>query len=202
MKKTLISVSLLLIIALAGCMAKKTAPDEPVSSRKLKSESSAKDMPWNPDGIIDKGEYAKTVEAAGVSVHWSTDEKFLYGALSAKTKGWIAVGFDPDSGMAGANYIFGYVKDGKTVVADMFGSGGYSHPLDTDLGGTDDIKATGGSENGGVTVIEFQIPLDSGDAKDKPLVSGKSYRIILAHGNGDSFSSPHTSRGSAKLKLD
>ncbi len=160
---------------------------------------------WTPDGVIGEGEYANTVEAGGVQFYWSTDAEFLYGALSAKSTGWVAVGFDPQNKMQGANYIFGYVKDGQTFVEDMFGTrpiGANSHPPDTDLGGRNDILEFGGSEAGGVTVIEFKIPLDSGDVNDKPLRAGSSYKVILAWSNRDDFTSIHGGYGSTEINID
>ena len=56
--------------------------------------------------------YDHEVEAKGVSFSWKDDGDTLHGKMSAKTKGWVAVGFNPSSKMKDANYILGYVKDG------------------------------------------------------------------------------------------
>ena len=133
---------------------------------------------------------------------WTTDDEFLYGAMWAETEGWVAVAFDPTNRMQGANYIFGYVMDGEVSIADMFGTkpaGPDSHPPDTTLGGTDDIVMFGGSEEDGVTLIEFKIPLDSGDANDNPLMPG-THVLIAAHGPTDDFGTIHTSRGYARSR--
>lgn len=159
---------------------------------------------WTPDGVIGEGEYAGFVEAGGVQFRWSTDAEFLYGALSAQTTGWVSVGFDPQNKMQGADYVFGYVKDGQLYIEDMFGIrpiGSGSHPPDTELGGRNDIVASGGVERDGVTVIEFKIPLDSGDSNDKPLRAGQSYKIILAWGSRDDFTSIHGGYGSATIEI-
>ena len=160
---------------------------------------------WQPDGVIGEGEYAHQVEAAGVTFYWSNDAEYLYGALSAQTSGWVSVGFDPESRMQGANYILGYVQGGQTVIEDMYGtrpSGPGSHPADVELGGRNDILEYGGREEGGVTAIEFKIPLDSGDEYDKPLRPGMSYGIILAMGPSDDLQSYHSARGYAEITLD
>ena len=54
-----------------------------------------------------------------------------------------------------------------------------------------------------MTSISFTIPRNSGDALDKPLVPGVSYKIIVAYGpNGaDEFGSYHGSRGSFETEL-
>lgn len=167
-----------------------------------RAEGSA--LAWTPDGVIGEGEYAGFVEAGGVQFHWSSDAEFLYGALSAQTTGWVSVGFDPQNKMQGANYVFGYVKDGQLYIEDMFGIrpiGSGSHPPDTELGGRNDIVASSGRELDGVTVVEFKIPLDSGDSNDKPLRAGQSYKIILAWGSRDDFTSIHSGYGYATIEI-
>ena len=59
-----------------------------------------------------------------------------------------------------------------------------------------------GSEQGGVTVIEFKVPLDSGDEYDKPMVPGQTYRINLAMGAADDLNSYHAGRGTSEITLD
>lgn len=206
-------VSLVLIVVLAGCSATPVAPTVILAPTHTPAQETAPTsqvaMPqssaWAPDGAIGEGEYANLVEAGGVQFYWSNDAEFLYGALSARATGWVAVGFDPVNKMQGANYIFGYVKDGQTFIDDMFGIrpfGPGSHPADIDQGGSNDIVESGGSEAGGVTVIEFKIPLDSGDANDKPLRAGSSYKVILAWSNRDDFTSIHGGYGSAEINID
>jgi hypothetical protein len=158
---------------------------------------------WEPDGVVGADEYSGNVATAGVTFHWRTDGEFLYGALSAATGGWVAVGLNPDQRMQGANYVYGWVKDGQAEVLDMFGtrpSGPNSHPLDTELGGQDDILAFGGVEANGTTTIEFKISLDSGDANDKPLAVGENHTILLAFGSGDDLNY-HTQRGATAFVL-
>ena len=107
--------------------------------------------------------------------------------------------------MRGANFLFGYVHGGKAYVADMYGAepfGAGSHPPDTDLGGSDDIIEYGGQESDGLTVLEFMIPLDSGDPYDQALFIGESYDVILAWGDQDSFDSYHVSRAWGEIILE
>jgi hypothetical protein len=65
--------------------------------------------------------YRGHFEAAGVALHWVNDAEHLYGARSAQTEGWVDVAFDPEARIQGANFVFGYVKDGQTSVKDMYG---------------------------------------------------------------------------------
>jgi hypothetical protein len=160
---------------------------------------------WQADGLVGDGEYPHMVEVAGVEFHWMNDDENLYAALAAQTNGWVSVGFDPENQMQGANFIFGYVQDGTPILQDMFGTqpkGRGSHPPDEQLGGTDDVLEYAGSEEGDLTVIEFRIPLDSGDEYDKPLSAGATHTIILARGRSDDSDSRHTAEGQAEITLD
>lgn len=199
-KYLFISFVLLAGLAVASC----SGSSAPAAEAPTKAAPGSGDVEWQADGVVEPGEYANQAESAGVTFFWTNDGEFLYGAVSAATGGWVAVGFDPENKMQGANYVFGYVADGQTVIEDMYGTkpiGPGSHPPDTDLGGSNDIGAFAGKEEGGTTTIEFQIPLDSGDSYDKPLASGE-HKILLALGSGDDLSSMHTGRGSTTITID
>ena len=160
---------------------------------------------WQADGVIGEDEYAHQAAGAGVTFYWTNDADHLYGALFAPTQGWVAVGFDPQTRMQGANFVFAYVQGGQTSIQDMFGTrpqGPGSHPPDEQLGGQNNILEYGGQEADGSTIVEFKIPLDSGDEYDKPLLPGSSYTVILAYGSSDDFDSYHVDRGYAEIGLD
>jgi hypothetical protein len=159
---------------------------------------------WAADGVVTPGEYAHEATFGQVQVWWRNDAKSLYLAMSGKTTGWVSVGLAPDNRMQGANYIFGYVANGKAQVFDAYGQGatGATHPADQDAGGRNDIIASGGSERDGVTLIEAQIPLDSGDKFDKALKPGETVKVIAALGGADDFSARHAFRGSGEIVLD
>jgi hypothetical protein len=179
--------------------------DSPLPVSPLPGPPPADGAGWAADGLVAAGEYPHQTETSGVTMYWASDDGFLYAALEAETQGWVAVGFDPQNRMEGANFVFGYVKDGVPHVEDMFGTkpaGLGSHPPDEELGGSNDILEYGGVEMGGVTVIEFKIPLDSGDAYDRPLSAGATYRVLLARGSGDDLTSVHTARGYSEITLD
>jgi len=117
--------------------------------------------------------------------------------------GYAAIGIDPDSRMQGANMIMTAVVDGETVWRDDYGTGALSHTDDVGRGGTDDVIAAAGREHNGYTIVEFAIPLDSGDPYDKPLEPGGTYTILVAYNTGnDRFNVKHTRRGSGEMHLD
>lgn len=154
-----------------------------------------------------KGEQPVTKEnpvtADGITFKWEPDSNYLNVILSAGTTGWIALGLNPSFEMKDANFIIGYVKEDSVYIRDDYGNTTHSHLSDVSGGGEDNIINKNGTEAEGVTTISFSIPLNSGDMHDRQLEIGKSYKILLAHGEdrADDFDSYHKKRTLINIKL-
>jgi hypothetical protein len=139
----------------------------------------------------------------GIVMAWKIEGSSITIRISARTAGWVAMGFEPSQAMKDANFIIGYVKDGRTFLRDDYGTQRGEHEADTGLGGTEDVTLVRGVERDGATEIVFSIPLDSGDTYDKPLQANEEYKILLAYGKTDSFSDVHEieaeSKGTVRL---
>jgi hypothetical protein len=198
---------------LAGCQA-PAQPAQPASQTPAPSTPPPADNPtpaqpptptnviaWAADGVIAPGEYKSTQSFGDYELNWTADDQYIYVGMKAKTPGWVAVGFDPESLMLHADIVMGYVQDGKLSIADMYSTGQFGpHPPDTQQGGTDDILASGGKTDNGYTTIEFKRKLDTGDKLDKPLHKGVN-KIIWAFGSDPQFIIKHMARGSAEIDL-
>ncbi len=158
---------------------------------------------WLADGIISENEYTAYADFQDIRVRWDHDAEHLYLAMEGDTTGWVSVGINPEQGMQGANYLFGYVENGEAFLWDAYGTApaGPNHPPDDEIGGTNDILAFAGVEENGVTRFEIKIPLDSGDAYDQTLVPGNSYPIIVAIGGEDDFNGYHLRYDRGELTL-
>jgi len=209
-------------VLLASCACPDTKPtatteettntEEPIATEEAMAtkepmaaeETMEPTMGWQADGVVSDGEYAHEATVGEVRLWWSNDAEFLYLAMEASTTGWVSIGLDPERRMEGANFIIGAVAGGEAQIWDAYGTAptGNMHPPDEELGGTNDIVAYAGLEEDGVTRFEVQIPLDSGDAFDKPLEPGGTYPIIVAVGSSDSFGASHTSRAGGSITLD
>jgi len=180
-------------------------PSDPPVEDTVVSTAEAIPAPATPavDGLIDAEEYAHAVEIADVQVHWTNDAETLWVGLESPGAGYVSMGFDPEQRMKGANFIIGYVDDGAVEIRDDFGIAPISHGPDVDNGGEENILEAAGREEDGRTVLEFAIPLDSGDPTDKPLVPGETYGVLVAyHGSSDGFGVRHSTRGSGEITLD
>lgn len=143
----------------------------------------------------------KTEVVDGYTLSWEFQGDNLYIELSYEATGWIAVGFDAENKMKGANIIMADVQGDTVVIEDHFGTSPIAHKEDTSKGGTDDVTLISGSEENGVTTVIFTIPLDSGDSCDKILEEGSTYRIIFASSNQDNFRRKHRDRTGADITL-
>jgi hypothetical protein len=151
---------------------------------------------------LQAGQYDYEVKDKKISFAWKIDGDKLAVKLAAETDGWVGIGFNPSNEMKDANFILGYVKDGETKIVDEFGDSDTSHSPDEKLGGTSDVTLIGGTETGGMTIVEFTMPLKSADKNDGALTVNGDTIVLLAYGSGrDSFKTKHTYRTALKVNL-
>jgi hypothetical protein len=75
------------------------------------------------------------------------------------------------------------------------------HQEDEKIGGRADLSNLSGSEVDGTTELEFTLPLNSGDAMDKPLDPENDNTVLLAYGRSDSLVLKHRFRALLRLNL-
>lgn len=140
-------------------------------------------------------EYQHTLDVNDMHFSWTIDADQIHVQVSAKTTGWVGIGFDPEKAMQGANIIIGAVKNGKVKIEDHYADRKRGHSNDKKFGGKPNILNPSGTEVDGITTISFSYPLDTGDAYDKPINAQGATRIMLAYGAGrDSFKNRHPFR--------
>lgn len=147
-------------------------------------------------------EYQHSLDIEKMNFSWSVEGETLAAKISAPTSGWVAIGFNPSSKMKDADIVIGYVKDGNVKISDEYGIGATQHQTDDKIGGTDNVTVVGGSEENGVTTLEFVIPLNSGDAKDRAIDPAADTVVIVAYGGDrDSFKMKHVFRDTLTVNL-
>jgi len=199
----LVSVAALLSALCSACTAPAANGPEDGTTTPTTPAPPAAGLP-TVDGVISAGEYAssQTYDRGDFEVWWTIGGGDLYMAMKAKTAGFVSIGIQPGSMMKNADIVFGFVKDGTATAVDTFSTGSFGpHPADAELGGTDDIKAFAGTEQGGYTVIEFVRALDTGDSYDKSLAPGAN-KIIWAYGRSDNVDDKHSTRGYGEVVIE
>ena len=140
-------------------------------------------------------DYQHKLEAKNMDVFWTLEKDQIHVKLSASTTGWVAIGFDPEKAMQGADIIIGAVKNGKVRIEDHYGDRKRGHSKDKKLGGENHVLNPWGQETDGVTTISFSLLLDSKDKWDKPINPEGTSRVMIAYGRGrDSFTAGHQFR--------
>ncbi len=151
------------------------------------------------DGVVEDNEYVNEVTFDGglYELFWSIDESLVYIAMSARTTGWVAVGFDPITLMENADIVFGWVDgSGTAFTLDTFATGPYGpHPPDEELGGMQDIVQFAGIERDGITTIEFTRSIETGDVYDKPIQVDEGVTIIWSYSESDEYTVSHVKSG-------
>lgn len=152
--------------------------------------------------VAQSTDYQHSISAEKMTIDWSVNGDQLAMKLAAPTTSWVAVGFNPSNQMKDANIIIGYVKKGKVKISDEYGIAATQHKGDKKVGGAENVTVVGGSEENGVTTIEFSIPLNSGDEKDQTIDPNGDTTLIWAYGEGrDSFRVKHKKQGTMMVNL-
>jgi hypothetical protein len=154
-------------------------------------------------GTLWAADYQHSLTVDQMTFDWSVEGQNLMIKLSAPTKGWVGIGFNPSEGMKDANFILGYVKDGKVELSDDFGTQFTKHVQDIKQDGTDDVTVIGGNETGNTTTLEFSIPLKSGDASDGIIDPKADTVVLFAYGpDRDSFRMKHQYHKAITVNLE
>lgn len=150
-----------------------------------------------PSGAFAR-EYDHEIKDDNITFAWTVNGTKLDIKISARTTGWVAVGFNPSNRMQGANIIIGYVTKNEVVIRDDFGFRETGHREDKNS----NITNQTGSEIAGVTTLEFTIPLNSGDPEDGVIQPAGDTKIIFAYGAGrDNLRTRHKYRATKTINL-
>ena len=106
-------------------------------------------------GGVWASEYDHKLDIKKMDVFWKIEDDKIHLKLAAKTTGWVAIGFDPEKAMQGANIVIGAVKKGKVRIEDHYGDRKRNHKKDEKLGGQNHILNPKGMEKDGVTTISL-----------------------------------------------
>jgi hypothetical protein len=142
------------------------------------------------------------IDLGPMQCNWSVEGENLKVRLTAKTTGWVGIGFNPTDQMKDANFHIGMVEDGEVSVEDHFGHGVRQHRADIDMGGQDNCRLINGSEENGVTDITMEIPLTSDDSLDCAINPMENTTVLLSCGRSDRLVQQHIFRSKSTINLN
>jgi hypothetical protein len=190
------------LFLLAFCVLSACAESEPASIPTPAPIPPPLVEEWSADGIIKVREYYGAENHDNIEIHWRSDEQYIYIGMKAKTSGWVSIAFQPASRMKNADMVLGLVKNGKTIIFDLFSTGDFGpHHPDDELDGAQNILEFGGSEDNEFTIIEFKRALNTGDDYDIQVSSGEN-KIIWAYSSSDEITHKHTKRGYGNIVIN
>lgn len=109
-----------------------------------------------------------------MEVSWiDSDPEYVTIEMKGPNRGYIAIGFSPSGGMAGADMFVGWVDStGTPHILDMYGTHNGQPVLDK----VQNLELLGGKEDENGTTIVFRRKWDTCDEEDYPIgVSVKSF---------------------------
>jgi len=129
---------------------------------------------------------------------WSGDSEQITFTIQAKTKGWVALGFQPTFRMKDADILIAYfdgtLKQG--VMKDCFSVGEMGpHPEDITLGGQNNFENFSISENDEYTIVQFSRRLQTNDQFDAVIDPAQNMKIMWATGAEDNTDLIHAKKG-------
>lgn len=131
---------------------------------------------------------------------WRHNSGRLFGRVSAPGTGWLAVGFNDRSGLAGTRFVIGVV--GATGVrAEWHLADPPDHrPIEP---GADQpvLRDLGGRIEAGRSVLEFSLPQRGVGAHAIDLPAGRSTHLMLAWSHDAGFAHHSAWRGHADVTL-
>lgn len=176
MNKHIVFILVLLSLGLALASAQKL----PIGSSSVKV-----------DGLISDKEYALTVPLNKMTLYITRTADTMFLALSAPTKGWVALGFGSDR-MDGASIFIGAVTDGTASLSEQ-GGRGHGHnqvgdPMTVSYGMVEDAERT-----------TLELALAAGDV----ISAGQSeLKVLAAFGSTDEITRYHASRDRLTFQLN
>jgi len=170
----------LILVLLSLGLALASAQKLPIGSSSVKI-----------DGLISDKEYALTVPLDKMNVYITRTADTLFLAISASTKGWVALGFGSDR-MDGARIFIGAVTDGTASVSEQLGRGhGHNQigdPLTVSYGMVEDAERT-----------TLELAFKAGDV----ITAGQSeLQVLAAFGSTDKITRYHASRDRLTFQLN
>jgi hypothetical protein len=141
------------------------------------------------DGTVEPSEYALSREEAGMRFGFtlSPDGATVFASISAKTAGWVALGFG-SAKMDGSFMVLASVKDGKAQFTEDLGKGWTHAPTEPFTLG----RAAG--EADGWTTLEVAIPAAR-------FLKAGTLPLIASWGRTEDFRAKHSGRTSLSVRF-
>ncbi|XP_077992068.1 DBH-like monooxygenase protein 1 homolog [Glandiceps talaboti] len=109
-------------------------------------------------------------------LYWKFDDNKITFEVHVETLGYVGFGISPNGGMANADIVIGWVKDGEVYFTDRFASSNSEPGIDA----SQDYEILGWSETGTHTILTFSRKFETCDIDDITITEG-TLRLIYSY---------------------
>ncbi|MEL6671841.1 MAG: DOMON domain-containing protein [Bacteroidota bacterium] len=143
----------------------------------------------------------QVIRHGGMELRWKISEQQLHCELEAPTQGWMAIGFNPERGLAGTHMIMTRVKNGQAEAEEyaIVKAGDY-RPLSS-RGMKSLLRGVSGWEKQQRSMVRFSLPLNHADRFRHALAQGTEFRLLMAFSRDDDFAHHSMMRTEVAIKL-
>lgn len=129
----------------------------------------------------------KHIEKNGMRIDWNHKNQTLEVEVFAPTHGWVALGFNNQTGLTGTNLIMANIIDGKITLSDRYTSRPGQHDAVDKIGGMNHLTLISGKETEQGTTVKFSLPKIPNDKYHKRLELAKPIYLLMAYSHFDDF---------------
>lgn len=143
----------------------------------------------------------KEVRKNNMTVRWKMEKEHIHFEMKAPTNGWVAIGFNETTSLAGTYLLMGRIRNGKAEVVEHYTDKPGSYKPISEYGIASQINTISGDEKGNMTKLKFSIPISKSSKYHKQLSTDTKWTLLLAYSVDDDFQHHSIMRTSADIKL-
>ena len=111
----------------------------------------------------------KEVRKNNMIVSWKMDKEYIHFEMEAPTNGWVAIGFNETTSLAGTYLLMGRIRNGKSEVVEHYTENPGNYKPIADLGILNKVISITGDEKENLTKLKFSIPISKSSKYHKEL---------------------------------
>jgi len=143
----------------------------------------------------------KEVHKNNMIVRWKMEKESIYFEMEAPTNGWVAIGFNETTSLAGTYLLMGRIRNGKAEVVEHYTERPGNYKPIADLGIPNQVISISGDEKGNLTKLKFSIPISKSSKYHKQLSKETKWTLLLAYSVDDDFQHHSIMRTSMEIIL-
>ncbi len=146
-------------------------------------------------------ENMKEIRKNNMIVRWEIVKKHIHFEMEAPTDGWVTIGFNETTTLAGTYLLMGRIRNGKAEVVEHYTEKLGSYKPISDYGISSQTNDIAGNEKGNRSKLHFSIPIKKTSKYHQQLSPGTKWSLLLAYSLEDDFQHHSIMRTSVEIKL-